>query len=314
MINQKGVLKKIRNLFIHNNDYILMKLFSRIYLFKSIFLFFSRLHQTGNSATLNNSIGAAVQLNAGASVEEIVTDLHQDGCSAKIGLSHDSLTNIVIFADNARCYAYGDPKKGFYLSEKEDCEKNLKKDILLAKYFNFQHEEIFSDFINSPLLQSIARKYLGSTARNIATQLWWTFPAEVDDLTRSNAAHFFHRDLDAWGFVKFFFYLTDVGEGGGPHVYVKGSHKPSTMDQIFKEKLRINRHPDTSIIKRFGSDSVTPIYGSTGSGFAVDTSGFHKGVSPEQTARLLLCAVYATEDYGEQEFTVDSEELASYAE
>jgi hypothetical protein len=314
IIKQKEVIIKIKNLLTHDYDYIVMKLFSRVYLFKRIFLFFNRMTLTGNSATINTPSDAAVELNDGASVDEIVADLHQDGCSEKIRLSQESLSNIVNFADNTRCYAYGDPKHGFHLFEKEECEKKLKKDILLAKYFNFQEEEAFSDLINSSTLKSIATEYLGRGAKNIATQLWWTFPADVDANTRSKAAHLFHRDLDAWGFVKFFFYLTDVKIGGGPHVYVKGSHRPHTVDQIFKEKLRINRHLDTSIIKRFGLEAVSPTYGSSGSGFAADTFGFHKGESPEKAPRLVLCAVYATKDYGEQEYTVNPEELSSYDE
>ena len=42
--------------------------------------------------------------------------------------------------------------------------------------------------------------------------------------TRSKAAHNFHRDVDGWGFVKSFFYLNDVLEVAGPHVYVKRSY------------------------------------------------------------------------------------------
>ena len=128
-INRKGLVKKIRNLFTSDNDYVVMKLFSRIFFLKRIFFFFSRLHQTSNSATVNNPDSAAVQLNVGASVDEIIADLNKNGCSVKIRLSQRSLTNIVNFADNTRCYAYGDPKLGFYLSEKDGCEKALKKDI-----------------------------------------------------------------------------------------------------------------------------------------------------------------------------------------
>jgi hypothetical protein len=312
--NAKDVIIKIKNLFKHDYDYIYMKLFSRIFFFKSIYLFFSRLHQTGNSATVNNPPGGAVELNTGATVNEIVADLHQNGCSSKIRLSPDSLSRILNFAHKTRCYAYGDPKKGFYISEKEDCEKFFKKDILLAKYLNFQKDGVFRDLINSTLLQNIAIEYLGTSAKSIATQLWWTFPADVDEKTRSKAAHYFHRDVDAWGFVKFFFYLTDVGEGGGPHVYVKRSHKPYTLGQIFKEKLRINRHLDTSIIKRFGNNAILPMFGTSGTGLAVDTFGFHKGESPERKPRLMMCAVYATKDYGEQEFAVNPDELASYTD
>ena len=179
----------------------------------------------------------------------------------------------------------------------------------MAKYFNFQDQDVFKAFRESSLLGNIAKKYLGESAKCVATQLWWTFPANVDDSVRSKAALFFHRDVDDWGFVKFFFYLNDVNEGGGAHVYVKRSHKPSTLNQILKEKLRINRHYDSSVIKRYGVNSVTPFYGPAGFGIAADTFGFHKGESPEKNSRLMLCAVYAINDYGVQDFKVDSRQL-----
>jgi len=314
IMKMKVLTQKIRNITKNGYRYAAMLLFSRIYLFKKVFLYINRLNQVDKFESITTLTDPAVELSKGASVEEIVGDLHQDGCSAKIRLSHKSLSDIVNFADSTRCYAYGDPKQGFYLSEKEDCEYKLQRDILLAKYFNFQQEEVFNSLINSSLLESIAKKYIGSGAKNIATQLWWTFPADVDTNTRSKAAHFFHRDVDAWGFVKFFFYLTDVGKGGGPHVYVKCTHKPSLIAQIFKEKLRINRHIDTAVIKRFGDDSVTPIYGSAGAGLAADTFGFHKGESPESKPRLMLCAVYATNDYGVQDFIADPQELGVYCD
>jgi hypothetical protein len=314
VINKAGFIRKLRNILTHDFDYVFMKLFARIYFFKSIFLFFRHLTSTDNSHKADDPMRSAVELLDGATVSEIVSDLNQNGCCSKIRLSNECLSNILNFADKTRCYAYGDPKKGFYLSEKEACQKALKKDILLAKYFNFQNDEAFGEFINSPLLERIAIKYLGSSAKNIATQLWWTFPAEVDDMTRSEAAHFFHRDVDAWGFVKFFFYLTDVDRGYGPHVYVKRSHKPSLIAQFFKEKFLINRHPDSSVRKRFGDDAVLPIYGPPGTGIAADTFGLHKGESPTKKPRLMMCAVYATKDFGEQEFEVDKKYLASYTE
>ena len=209
-VNQKGVVEKIKNLINHNYDYVWMKLFSRIYFFKRLFLLFNRLGQVSSITNINMPTDKAVKLRKGASIDGIVVDLHKQGCSEKIMLNKETLSNIVDFAMNARSYAYGDPKHGFYLSEKEDCENKLQKDILLAKYFNFQEEKVFNNLINSSILESIATKYLGKGTKNIATQLWWTFPADVDASTRSKAAHFFHRDVDAWGFVKFFFYVINV--------------------------------------------------------------------------------------------------------
>ena len=74
------------------------------------------------------------------------------------------------------------------------------------------------------------------------------------------------------------------------------------MLQFLFERLRINRHPDASIKKQFGDDSVKAFYGTAGAGIAADTFGFHKGEPPEKNPRLMLCAVYATKDYGIQNF------------
>ena len=308
-INQKGVSSKIKNLLSHDYDYIFMKIFSRLYFFKKIFSYFSRLTLNIDSKPAGEKIDDSVRLLGSDDINQIVSDLHKEGCSAKLKLSEDTICEILAFAHKSPCYAYGDPKKGFKLEDKLDYEQVLNNEILLAKYFNFQDQEVFKDFRSSSLLKDIAKRYLGDSAECVATQLWWTFPADVDDAVRSKAAHFFHRDVDAWSFVKFFFYLTDVSEGGGAHVYVKGSHKPSTINQIFQEKLRINRHHDQSIIERFGVDSITPFYGPIGTGVAADTFGFHKGESPEQNPRLMLCAVYANKDHGVQDFKVDPTEL-----
>jgi len=312
-IKKLFVFEKAKILFKNKYDYVLMKLFARIFLLKRIFLFFNRISKNSQSDKVQSEMTDGIQLRDGVSVDEIVTDLNKDGFCEKLRLSDKSLIDIFSFANNAPCYAYGNPKHGFHLYEKDEYQKKLNKDILIAKYFNFQNEEAFSEVINSPLLEDIATKYLGKGARNIATQLWWTFPADVDDATRAKEAHFYHRDVDAWGFVKFFFYLTDVEKGGGPHIYVRGSHKPTLADQIFKENLRINRHLDNAIAKRFGVESISPMYGSAGAGLAADTFGFHKGESPEIAPRLMLCVVYATKDYGVQEFSVDQSQLDSYS-
>ena len=96
-----------------------------------------------------------------------------------------------------------------------------------------------------------------------------------------------------------------MDKGGGAHVYVKRSHKPSVVSQVFREGLRINRHHDSKVVERFGTNAVTPIYGPAGTGIAADTFGFHKGESPEVGSRLILCAVYAINDYGVQDFRAD---------
>lgn len=293
--------------------YTVMKIFGRIYFLKCAYLFFSRIpaqHEHGfHDDTPTNE---SVQLLGGTEVNDVVSEIKALGYSTKIRLNDSCIGSILQYADNERCYAYGNPNLGFHLSEKINCEKVIGKEILAARYLDFQSESAFDDFIKSPVLEAIAKGYLGNGARNIGTQLWWNFPADVDVATRSKAALFFHRDVDAWGFVKFFFYLSDVRSGGGPHVYVEASHKPSTLSQILFERLRISRYSDVSIRNRFGDASVKPFYGTAGAGIAADTFGFHKGESPATNPRLMLCAVYATADYGLQDFVSNETTPSAY--
>ena len=289
-----------------------MKLFSRIFVFKKLFLLINQYRQKNKSFEDYDLTNKSIELSNGASIYKILNDLNTNGCSVNLKLNDILLSKILDYANNSLCFAYGDPKLGFFVNEKNKCEKKIKKNILLAKYYNFQKEKTFVDIANSPVLKNIANIYLGKNAKNIATQLWWTFPANVDTKTRSKAAHYFHRDVDAWGFVKFFFYINDVFEESGPHVYVKKSHKPNLLDQIFYEKLQISRNSDNLIRKRFNNDDIFSIFGSAGTGIAVDTFGLHKGTSPTKNPRLVLCCVYATEDYGKQDFVIKSDILSHY--
>ncbi len=304
-INEKGIIKKVAHLSSFQIDYILMKVFARIYFLKKIFLFLSTLRQGSRTGVTEVKTCSSVEFLFRKTVDDIVSDLHADGFSRGLKLSEEAMKKMQAYAESATCYAYGDVGSGFKLHNRKNFEKVLGRDILLAKYLNFQDESVFKKFRKSSLLENIAKRYLGKSAKCIATQLWWTFPANVDDAIRSKAAHFFHRDVDDWGFVKFFFYLSDVDKGGGAHVYVKRSHKPSVVSQVFREGLRINRHHDSKVVERFGTNAVTPIYGPAGTGIAADTFGFHKGESPEVGSRLILCAVYAINDYGVQDFRAD---------
>ena len=307
------IYSKIKIVIDRKYDYIIMKLLSRIFLLKKLFLYINRFNYSNKLFNNNLLLDQAIQLSNGTSVNKIINDLNKDGFSINLELNKNHLNKILDYADNNYCYAYGDPEIGFYLNERKQCENKINKEILLAKYFNFQNEEPFVDLVNSNLLQRIADIYLGRNAKNIATQMWWTFPANVDSQTRSKAAHFYHRDVDGWGFVKFFFYLNDVSEDGGPHVYVKQSHKPSFLNQMFHEKFLIGRYSDSSIRNRFDDKAISPIFGSAGTGFAADTFGFHKGISPKNKSRLLICCVYATKDYEIQEFSKKAETLYHYS-
>jgi hypothetical protein len=144
-----------------------------------------------------------------------------------------------------------------------------------------------------PALIAIAEQYLGKPPRHTGTELWWTFPSPVTEQQKSDAAQLFHFDLDDFRFLKFFFYLTDVGDGAGPHVVVLGTHRRKTLTH----QAVIRRQSDADIVRAYGAERVRRILLPAGSGFAEDTFCFHKGETPTRDRRLLLQFEFCVNDF-----------------
>ena len=88
------------------------------------------------------------------------------------------------------------------------------------------------------------------------------------------APGFFFLDAPpAW--LKLFVYITDVGPDNGPHVYIRGSHKPG-LSQTREFRARgYQRIEDDEIASEFGARSLIEITGKRGTVFMADTRGFH---------------------------------------
>ena len=89
--------------------------------------------------------------------------------------------------------------------------------------------------------------------------------------------------MDRIKFLKFFFYLTDVGPDNGPHCYLRASHdrKPSAL-------RRLDRITDEEILRHYGPERVVEVMGVRGTAAAVDTRGFHKGKPLTAGHRLIF--------------------------
>ena len=238
----------------------------------------------------------------------LIFNIEKFGLSKGLNLRKTAVDAINNYAFSAPTYAYLDKYSGFLMHERIAAEAKLQKKILLSHYCNVYKDcSVIKSISDSEGLSAIARKYLGGDAKRIATQLWWTFPVEVDAQTRSRGAHFFHRDLDGWAFLKFFFYITPVLANEGAHVFAEGSHRP-TFVQILKERFRINRHSDFIVSKWYSS--IVETIGPAGTGLVEDTFGLHKGLTPKTEPRLILCIVFGHNSYkGIQEFTASPQEL-----
>jgi hypothetical protein len=138
------------------------------------------------------------------------------------------------------------------------------------------------ELANHPGLLRLAADYIGCKPTISAIGLRWSFP----DTGVATGLQAFHRDADDWRFIKVFMYLTDVDEGSGPHVYVRGTHLEPCG-------LRLKDYADEEILQAYGSERLISVTGPAGTAFTVNTHGIHKGTLPSERPRLLLQIQYS---------------------
>jgi hypothetical protein len=138
------------------------------------------------------------------------------------------------------------------------------------------------ELANHPALLRLAARYIGCKPTISALGLRWSFPSAAN----GTDVQAFHRDSDDWRYMKVLVYLTDVNDEAGPHVYVKGTH-------LARAPMRLQLYKDEEIRQKYGADRMIIATGNAGFGFAVDTSGIHKGTVPTGKPRLMLQIQYS---------------------
>ena len=101
---------------------------------------------------------------------------------------------------------------------------------------------------------------------------WWMFQSDPEFASLNAQA--FHSDRERLSFLKFFFYLTDIGEDTGPHVYADKTHHRRPLS------FRGDRRYGDNELKSKGIGS-TSIFGPSGTVIVANTQGLHKGVPPK---------------------------------
>lgn len=137
--------------------------------------------------------------------------------------------------------------------------------------------------LNNPTVLSVAEKFLGCKPTISALGLQWSFPTA----RKPADVQTFHRDTEAWRLLNLFVYLTDVGEGHGPHRYVLTSHRT-------RGRLRIKPYSDAAVAERFGAERIHTIVGPRGTTFMENGWGIHEGHPPRDGRRLMLAVMYST--------------------
>lgn len=233
-------------------------------------------------------------LNLNDSEESILNSLQKEGVAdLGIVLSETKITSIINELKTLNCYDLDN--ENFPIVDLNDVSKTTQ----LA---NYKREDLTAipeiiQIANDSRIINIISKYLGVKPTISNINCWWSF----GDREVAKEAQYFHRDVDDYKFVKMFFYLTDVNEENGPHIFVKGSHKINKL-------LQLRRFNDNEVAENFKNQIITLVR-PKGSCFIEDTYGIHKGQLPVNGKRLLLQIQYSylplhVENYSPNESTL----------
>lgn len=167
------------------------------------------------------------------------------------------------------------------------------------------------ELANHPTVLSAVARYLGCTPTMYSVNAWWSFAGHAEI---APAAQHFHRDYDDFRFCVLFVYLTDVADGGSPHLFIQETHDKQRLarrlaaDPIvqspagaplrqFVEELWLktwHEHDPLAerLLEQLLGDNIARLEGPAGFAFLEDTHGFHKGIPPKSTDRLAFWARY----------------------
>lgn len=144
-------------------------------------------------------------------------------------------------------------------------------------------------------LAAVAQEYLGARPVVDVVTMWWH--TDFSNRPDSEAAQYFHFDMDRPKWLKFFIYLTDVTEFNGPHTFVAGSHKTGSIPPSLLKK-GYARLTDEEVTAAFDRKNIIEFSAPRGSIIAEDTRGLHKGKHVGKDDRLMLQVQFSNSLFG----------------
>lgn len=134
-----------------------------------------------------------------------------------------------------------------------------------------------------PICEGIATAYLEAPPAVGGVNLRKSF---VNDIPEFDTL-LFHVDPNSPKFLKFFFYLHDVGPGGGGFCYVRGSHR-----RRFRGWTRKYRWTRSELLAHFPESGFVEVHAKKGDLIVADTNGFHAGTKARAADRAMLTVDY----------------------
>ena len=270
--------------------WLLMFIFGRFPVFRSLYV--SRWRRRACKPPVDVAPGEAL---SPRQPSDIADELRREGLSPGLLLPQRVTRGIADFAERAPCYAYMDRAMPFLAGHHSEAEQRYGQSILVGHFLDGMMQcSAAREVVANRWIRQIASDYLGGAARLISSRLWWSFPCREaprpDQLSIASQGKF-HYDLDDWRQVKFFFYLTDVDDRNGQHIYVRGSHRRHPLAVQFSPFVGVSRN----LVERFyDRAAIVGVWGRRGSGFVEDPFGLHMGALLEAGRRLVLELSFGT--------------------
>jgi hypothetical protein len=231
-----------------------------------------------------------------ADVDDVVRKIRQDGYCPGLNLRREVIEQLLTFSSLATCYGDGIEDFPFHYRDRHEAQRLAGRQFRLGRYNGaLSASHAFRALASDALLLAIARKYLRTEPVLIGARMWWSLAGPADNEQKAEAGQSFHYDIDGYRGLAFFFYLTDVGQAAGPHVYVRGTHIKKLWRHLF---TLYKGRTDAEIDESYGPENQVLLCGLAGSGFAEDIFGFHKGLGPESVDRLIVQLRFGLRDYG----------------
>ena len=229
-------------------------------------------------------------------VERAISSLRADGMASGLRLRPEAVEELKAFCENSICFGDGSRQLPFLTKNRAQAEATHGQNFTIGRYLGAVSTcSRLRSLTTDPTLLAIAKGYLGTEPALVGARIWWSYPASSDEARKKEDGQLFHFDLDDYRAISFFFYLSDVDEGAGPHVFVKGSHNWKPLQ--FLLSLGKSR-TDEEIVRSYTAGKVTTVCGEAGSGFVEDLFCYHKGAHPKKTDRLLLQVRFGFKKYG----------------
>jgi hypothetical protein len=176
--------------------------------------------------------------------------------------------------------------------------------------FDYNPNDLIADttiqrLVSDPTILTIAQDYLDTLPVLDFVAMWWHTKSENPD---KEAAQYFHFDMDRTRWIKFFFYITDVGPKNGPHIFVPTSHTDDGLPFALR-KNGYRRLEDLQVEHHFSNGTWKEFTGAKGSMIVEDTRGLHKGKHVENGDRLVFQIQFTSSLFGTD---ISSMEISSH--